>query len=122
MVAAAKINGTHAALAPKKSREIRGILETEFPGDTAHRTGRIYQATPSLQGEALLDQIEGRASGKTLAQPIQTRFGQRQMPCVALHRPMLEIVRFDQVAEATQPLCVAAAMDFGTAVRGGTVC
>src|ERR1700676_273114 len=121
-VAAAKIDGADPAETAKKSRKIGRILASELAGGAANRTRVVHQATPGLQCQPLLNQIEGRAAGQAAAQPVQTGFGQRQMPCVALHRPMLEVVRFDQVAEAPQSFRVAAAVDFGTAVCGGAVC
>jgi hypothetical protein len=63
MMAAAKLHRADTPVTPKKSRKIRGILETELPGDAAHRTRRIHQSTASLQRQPLLNQIEGRAAG-----------------------------------------------------------
>src|SRR6266851_1186565 len=115
LVSAAKFHRAGAAVTPKESRKISRILEAEFACDAAHRACGVYQATPGLQRQALLNQIKGRGAGQTAAQSIQAGFGQREMPCVALHRPMFEVLRFDQVAKAAQPLRVATAVDFGTA-------
>src|SRR5882672_10708742 len=79
-MAAPKFNGADAAVAPKKSRKIGRILETELAPDAAHRTRGVHQAAPSLQCQPLLNQIKGRAAGQSAAQPIQTGFGQRQLP------------------------------------------
>src|SRR5258706_15323687 len=122
MMTAAKFNGADAAVAPKKSGEIRRILEAQLAGDAAHRTRGVDQAAPSFQRQPLLNQIEGCGAGQPAAQPIQTGLGQRQLPRIALHRPMLEIVRFDRMTEAAQPLRVVTAMDFASAMRGGAVC
>src|SRR5882757_6053657 len=117
-MAAAKFDGADAAVAPKKSGKIRRILETQLAGDAGHRTRGVDQAAPSLQRQPLLNQIEGGDAGQAAAQPIQTGLGQRELPRIALHRPMLEVVRFDQMPETAQPLRVVTAMDFAAAVRG----
>src|SRR5450432_643159 len=122
MVAAAKFVRTDTAAAAKKSREICRILETKLAGDAAHGTCGIDQAPPRLQSQPLLNHSKGRAAGQTAAQSIQAGFGQRETPRVAFDRPMLEVLRFDQVAEAAQPFRAGTTAQFGSAVRGGSNC
>ena len=64
--------GAHPAVAPEKAREIRRILETEFHGDAAHRASLIYQATPGLERQALLNQVERRAAGNPAAKAVRS--------------------------------------------------
>src|SRR6267154_1413334 len=64
MMTAAKFPGADAAVAPKKSGEIRRILEAQLAGDAAHRTRGVDQAAPSFQRQPLLNQIEGCDAGQ----------------------------------------------------------
>src|SRR5882757_6653352 len=100
----AKLGRRHAGVSAEEAAEIGGILESELRRDCGYRAGDVHQAAARFQGESLLHDVEGSATGQAPADPVQAALGEGELPRIAFHRPVLLVVSLDQQSEAAQPV------------------
>src|SRR5258708_6640528 len=95
----AKLGRRHAGVPAKEAAKIGGILESELGREAGDRAGDVHQAAARLQGQSLLDGVEGSTAGQVPADAVQAALGQGKLPRIALYRPVFLVMSLDQQSE-----------------------